>query len=45
MILKMFFGIGETARTLEDISIFLNRSKERVRQLKDDALIVYTYSI
>jgi RNA polymerase primary sigma factor len=39
MILKMFFGIGQTARTLEDISIFLNRSKERIRQLKDDALM------
>nr|WP_294872250.1 RNA polymerase sigma factor RpoD/SigA [uncultured Pedobacter sp.] len=39
MILKMFFGIGQTARTLEDISIFLNRSKERVRQLKDEALM------
>lgn len=40
VILKMFFGIGQTARTLEDISIFLNRSKERVRQLRDDALIL-----
>lgn len=39
MILKMFFGIGQTARTLEDISVFLNRSKERVRQLKDEALM------
>lgn len=40
VILRMFFGIGQTARTLEDISIFLNRSKERVRQLRDDAIML-----
>lgn len=40
MILKMFFGIGQTARTLDDISVLFNRSKERVRQLKDEALII-----
>ena len=39
LILKMFFGIGQTERTLEDISIFLNRSKERIRQLRDDAIL------
>ncbi len=39
MILKMFFGIGQNAHTLEDISKFFNRSKERVRQLKDEALL------
>lgn len=39
MILKMFFGIGQTARTLDDLSVLLNRSKERVRQLKDEALM------
>ncbi|ATP55018.1 RNA polymerase subunit sigma [Pedobacter ginsengisoli] len=39
LILKMFYGIGQTERTLEDISIFLNRSKERIRQLRDDAIL------
>jgi RNA polymerase sigma factor, sigma-70 family len=39
LILKMFFGIGQTERTLEDISIFLNRSKERIRQLRDDSIL------
>lgn len=44
MILKMFFGIGQTPRTLEDISVVFNRSKERVRQLKDEALMTLRIS-
>ncbi|MDD4637391.1 MAG: RNA polymerase sigma factor RpoD/SigA [Bacteroidales bacterium] len=37
-VLRMFFGIGESARSLEEISIEMNLTRERVRQIKEKAI-------
>ncbi len=37
-ILRAFFGIGQPERTLEEIGISLNLTRERVRQIKEKAI-------
>jgi len=37
-IVKMFFGIGEPEKTLEEIGSELNLTRERVRQIKEKAI-------
>lgn len=37
-ILSMFYGIGQSEKTLEEIGARLNLSRERVRQIKEKTL-------
>lgn len=37
-IVRMFFGIGQTPRSLDEISVMMNLTRERVRQIKEKAL-------
>lgn len=37
-ILSMFYGIGQSEKTLEEIGVRLNLSRERVRQIKEKTL-------
>lgn len=38
-VLKMFFGVGTKAKSLKEISMIINLSPERVRQIKDRAIV------
>lgn len=37
-VVRMFFGIGQTPRSLNEISVMMNLTRERVRQIKEKAL-------
>ncbi|MDD2525903.1 MAG: RNA polymerase sigma factor RpoD/SigA [Bacteroidales bacterium] len=37
-VVRMFFGIGQTPRSLDEISVMMNLTRERVRQIKEKAL-------
>ena len=37
-IIKMFFGLGEPEKTLEEIGDRFNLTRERVRQIKEKAI-------
>ena len=37
-IIQMFFGIGESEKTLEEIGDRFNLTRERVRQIKEKAI-------
>jgi RNA polymerase primary sigma factor len=37
-IIRMFFGIGEQEKTLEEIGDKFNLTRERVRQIKEKAI-------